>query len=211
MNTTFLFAEDFEIQVEKELQRLGYKTARSLYVDSGVYKSQIDILASGFGNLLCVECKSMIMTSLRFTKTKKKWVYTDEFGKCHSMISAYNQNANHISTLVSYLKQEGYYAKIWEEYNIPFPIIINVPVFKNALYLPDSYIGGIYRVKDLPLISKLNPVSNLETRDKVCSELFDILSSLSDTSNIRKIQHSNYIRDCQKIEQAILQNMLVKC
>lgn len=30
MNTTFLFAEDFEIQVEKELQNIGYKTARSI-------------------------------------------------------------------------------------------------------------------------------------------------------------------------------------
>ena len=198
MNTTFLFAEDFEIQVEKELQRLGYKTARSLYVDNGDFKSQIDILACGHGNLLCVECKGMLAFTLSFGTTKKRWTYTDEFGRCHNMISAYNQNANHILTLVNYLKSKGFYSKIWNKYNSPIPIILNIPVFKDTLCLPQTDIGKVYRVKDLSLISVKNQVSDSLVRENICNELFDELSSLSDTSNIRKIQHSNYIRDCQK-------------
>lgn len=206
MDTTFnLFEENFEIYVEKKLQEIGYKTLRSIYLRVGEYESQIDIMAFGYGNIVCIECKSMVMTKLQFGRKRVKWVYTDEDGKDHPMPSVLTQNYNHINTIKMYLQQENYLVSIKEEFGIPVPIIVNACIFKDSLELPNlspsiRKANGVYRVKDLNLIQELNFVKDTEVdiRNKVGEKILSILEPFVDTSNKRKVQHGLYIRECKK-------------
>lgn len=205
MNTTFLFEEKFEEAVEKQLQDIGYRTARSLYISTKDVTSQIDILACGFGNLLCVECKSMILTKLRFSRYGKDWFYLDDDDRYYTMHSPYLQNYNHIKTIKAYVSDSGYNSILLEKFGIPLPIILNINIFKNTLDLSglsqnSKTSVGIYRIDELGLLKDLyqGNIKDQSLREEVCDFIFDKLKVFSDTSYLRKLSHSNYIARCKE-------------
>lgn len=201
MNTTFLFEEQFESAVEQILKDLGFKTATSIYIDLGELKSQIDIIAYNMGRLYCIECKSMIAWKMNFSRNSNKWSYLGDDNLWHSIHSPYIQNKNHILLCKQYLNSLEGFSKWQEFYGTQDFDITNILIFKNTLNLDclkDDIRKeiGIFRVDDLNQITKIynqndKPLSNLS------QIAFELLSSLSDTSEEAKQKHKLYIYKCK--------------
>lgn len=202
MNTTFLFEDDFEMAVDKQLKDLSFNTSRSIYIDLGELKSQIDILAYKNGVLFCIECKSMIAWKMDFSRYRKTWVYLGDDGLERSIHSPYIQNKNHILVVEKYLSMQEGYNRWVNFYNEGLPIIQNICVFKDTLDLSElkdsSRVStGVFRISDLILIDKLYKQKNKALAD-LSQIAYNYLNNLSDISEEAKQKHKNYIYKCKK-------------
>lgn len=200
-----LYEENFELEVKRVMENLGYRVLHYVYVGYKGIISQIDLLAFGFGNVICIECKGMDLVKLNFSSRKKVWSYIDVDGREHTFPSARVQNINHIKVLKGYLLESGCEREVFRKYRIGIPRIVNVNVFKDSLDLTgvSDYLradNGIFRVSDLWMVKDMNPVSRvmMPIREGINDIIYRYAEKNVDISDSTKKRHRLYIENCKK-------------
>lgn len=199
-----LYEENFELEVKRIMENQGYRVLHYVYVGYKGIISQIDLLAFGYGNIVCVECKGMDLKSLKFSSRSPIWTYIDMDGREHNFPSARVQNINHIKVLKGYLLESGCEREVFKKHRVGIPRIVNAIVFKDTLDLGEisDYLradNGVFRMSDLWMIKDMNPVSNvmLPMREDINKIIYKYMEKNVDISDTTKKQHRLYIEDCK--------------
>ncbi len=188
----FLFENDFELYIKKQLEDRGYSVFHSVYLEVDDEITQVDLVAVKGYQVLSFECKSHYGSDWEL-HTRTNWKYTDTNNVRHEIHNPCSQNAFHNKAICQLC--ESLDSDMRKKYNVPIAHYKSVIVCKAPIRSEDMNIFNVVNYTKLDDFLDQYQYSKGEEIDNYFHSLIlPILERCSDSSDIALLNHIKYLK-----------------